>query len=148
MTEFDNVCGERFMPPGASVAGEALPERRCDPTCDGHAALCSLDGLGSDGRGNVVGVVLGLRLQGEQSLELLCHGDTVRSCLAKQRDRLIVILPCSALTETGAAYRVGRADARVDGEARGSDVAASLEVAGGCFGELRGLPRVGADLGC
>ncbi len=57
-----------------------------------------------------------------------------------------MILSCRTLTETRTADGVGSIDSRVNGEARGGDVASGLEVASGGFGELRGLPRIGADL--
>jgi hypothetical protein len=71
---------------------------------------------------------------------------TVRAGLSEQYQDLIVIVPRSAMAETGPAHRVGRVDASVHGEARRGDVASSPEVTGCCLGELRGLCCVGADL--
>lgn len=70
----------------------------------------------------------------------------VGACLAEQSEDLVVVLADGSLAEASAADGVGGVDAGVDGEARGGDVAPSLEIAGSGLGELLGLGGVRADL--
>ncbi|MBS1837779.1 MAG: hypothetical protein JST64_08785 [Actinobacteria bacterium] len=104
--------------------------------------MSALDCRCCDGRSDVVGFVLGLCLEGKQSSEVASDCDAVRSGLAEQLEYLVVVFACCSLGEPGAADGVGSVDAGVDGEARGSDVATGLEIAGGGFGELPGFGRV------
>ncbi len=97
----------------------------------GHedAALRPLDGLGSHRRGDIVGFVLGLGLQGEQPAQVGLDLGAVLAGLAQQYEQLIVTLAGGPLTETGTAHRVSGVDRRVDRQTRRGDAAPGIELA-------------------
>ena len=128
------------MPPAAEAEWLAPPFSNSLGHCG--ASPSAFDRLCCDGWSDVVGLVLGLGLQGKQSSEVASDFGAVRSGLAEQPEYLVVVLACCSLGEPGAADGVGGVDAGVDGEACGGDVATGLEIAGCGFGELPCLRRV------
>ena len=96
------------MEPGPS-------ERGRHPPGDCSATLGAFDRLGGDGGRDVVGVVLGLRLEGEEAAQVAFDLCAVGAGQAEEDEHLVVVLARGALAESGAAHGVGGVDARVDG---------------------------------
>jgi hypothetical protein len=86
------------MPPTES----RLSPRRHEPG-DRHAPLATLDAFACNSRSDVLGFVLGLGLQREESAELLLNLRTVWSRLPEQGQNLIVIFARGSLTEASTA---------------------------------------------
>lgn len=81
---------------------DELPRSRSDPTSHGGAPLGALDGLGRHGRSDVVGLVLGLRLEGKEAAQLTFDLGAIPAGLAEESQHLVVVLAGRSLAETGA----------------------------------------------
>src|SRR5690606_11495226 len=97
----------------------ALPGRGRHPPCHGGAPLGTLDRFGGDGWGDVVGLVLGLRLERQEAAQLALDLGAIRASLTEESEDLVVVLAGGSLAEASAADGVGGVDPGVDGEARG-----------------------------
>ena len=105
---------------------DGLPGRGGDPPGHRGASLGPLDGLRRYRRSDVVGFVLGLRLERQEPAEIALDLGAVGASLTEQGEHLVVLFACGSLAEPSAADGVGRVDPGMNGEARGGDVATGL----------------------
>jgi hypothetical protein len=92
--------------------------------------------------GDVIRLVLRLRLERQQPSEFLLDLRTVGPSLAQQCEDLIVVLSRRSFTKASATDGVGGIDAGVNREAGRCDVAAGLDFARRGVGVLLGLARI------
>ncbi len=95
---------------------------------------------------NVAALVLGRRLQWQQTAKLSLDFSAIVASLTQEDQNMSVVFSGGSLTDSGTTYRVGRVDSCVYSQAACGDEAAGCKLIDRSIGEFLCLACVGADL--
>ncbi|HEY5875641.1 MAG TPA: hypothetical protein VIT64_10080 [Ilumatobacteraceae bacterium] len=95
---------------------------------------------------NVVRLVFGRRLQGQQTAKLAFHFSAIAAGLTQEDENLAVVVSSGPLTDASTTDRVGGVDSCVYGQAARGNEATDCKLIDRSIGKLLRLAGVGADL--